>query len=252
MLKNGFAKSGKQKWRCLSCGSLETRRNDTASRWLKAFVRWLVGKLSQTELVQDARTFRQHTQNFWNIWPIPPVCDEVHHVVPMDSIWLACNKAVILIACTDNYVIGCHLAKTENSRAGDASCEGSLLLTCLFATGHAESGRSCGHVGLGSRCKGAPSMSFAQLKDVLRPGQRRKRGSICMHSPRTSCISKQTPRPRFGWRASRRDALAMRGSWKSARIQTSANTSTSASGRRDALSPSFATQGRCLLISKKV
>lgn len=113
--KNGFTKSGKQRWRCCSCGGSSVRRNDTTTRWLRAFIDWLLGKLSQSELGIPARTFRDNTSKFWNLWPILPICDEVHHVVYMDGIWLT-RKCVILIASTDDFVIGCHLARSENSR----------------------------------------------------------------------------------------------------------------------------------------
>lgn len=116
MLKNGFTKAGRQRWRCLSCGSSSTRRSDTAARWLKAFVSWLSGKSSQAELGIGARSFRRHTSRFWSLWPVLPVCDEVHHVVYMDGLWLVRSRAVILIACTDEHVIGCHLAKSESSK----------------------------------------------------------------------------------------------------------------------------------------
>lgn len=115
MKKNGKTKAGTQRWRCKSCGSSAVVKNNTSSRWLKAFVSWLLGKLSQAELNGSARTFRERTHPFWKIWPIIPLCDEVHHVVYMDGIWLS-RKCVILIACTDTYVIGCHLARTENSK----------------------------------------------------------------------------------------------------------------------------------------
>lgn len=62
-----------------------------------------------------ARTFRDKTSAFWSLWPIIPVCDEVHHVVYMDGIWLT-RKCIVLIACTDEHVIGCHLAQSENSK----------------------------------------------------------------------------------------------------------------------------------------
>lgn len=63
----------------------------------------------------SARTFRHLTSRFWKLWPILPVCDEVHHVVFADGLWIG-RKAVLLIACTDDYVIGCHLARSENSK----------------------------------------------------------------------------------------------------------------------------------------
>lgn len=115
MKKNGVTKAGTQRWRCKACGSSAVRRNDTASRMLRKFVGWLLGKLSQSELGMPARTFRSKTSGFWNIWPILPICDEIHHVVYMDGIWIS-RKCVILIACTDDFVIGCHLAKSENSK----------------------------------------------------------------------------------------------------------------------------------------
>lgn len=115
MKKNGLTKAGTQRWRCTKCGGSKVIRNDTQARWLKTFISWLLGKLSQSELKVNARTFRDHTHRFWKIWPIIPVCDEIHHVVYMDGIWLS-RKCVILIACTDDYVIGCHLARSENSK----------------------------------------------------------------------------------------------------------------------------------------
>ncbi|NGM18374.1 IS1249 family transposase [Eggerthellaceae bacterium zg-893] len=116
MKKNGKTKAGTQRWRCKSCDASFVRKIDNTAKLLRMFVRWLLGKPSQTELDISARTFRALTGDFWKIWPILPACDETHHVVYMDGIWLARNKAVLLIACTDEYVIGCHLAKSESSK----------------------------------------------------------------------------------------------------------------------------------------
>ena len=69
MLENGSTKAGKQRFRCLACGSSSGRRND---------------------------------------------------VTCVDGIWLARNRAAVLIACTDDHVIGCHLARSENSK--DRGC----------------------------------------------------------------------------------------------------------------------------------
>lgn len=115
MVKNGTTSAGRQRWRCLSCGSSSVKRNDTRSRWLKVFVGWLLGKASQSELGMAARTFRDKTTAFWDLWPIIPICDEIHHVVYMDGIWLT-RECIILIACTEDHVIGCHLAQSENSK----------------------------------------------------------------------------------------------------------------------------------------
>lgn len=115
MKKNGYTRAGTQRWRCASCGSSSVRKNDTEARALKMFVKWLLGKLSQSEVGLAARTFRRKTARFWALWPIIPICDEVNHVVYMDGIWLR-RKCVVLIACSDSHVIGCHLARSENSK----------------------------------------------------------------------------------------------------------------------------------------
>lgn len=63
-----------------------------------------------------ARTFRQLTSRFWNLWPISPVCDEIHHVVHVDGISIGSN-AVVLIACTADHVIGWYFARSECSQS---------------------------------------------------------------------------------------------------------------------------------------
>ncbi|WP_165056834.1 MULTISPECIES: IS1249 family transposase [unclassified Adlercreutzia] len=116
MMKNGKTEAGTQRWRCGRCGASSVRKIDSAAKALAMFVRWLLGKLAQCELGIPARTFRDKTARFWSLWPILPACDEVRHFVYMDGIWLVRNKAVVLIACTDAHVIGCHLAKSENAK----------------------------------------------------------------------------------------------------------------------------------------
>lgn len=116
MMKNGRTKAGTQRWRCGSCGASSVRKIDNTAKTLDMFIKWLLGKLAQHELGIPARTFRHKTAKLWLLWPILPICDEIHHAIYMDGIWLVRNKAVILIACTDDYVIGCHLARTENSK----------------------------------------------------------------------------------------------------------------------------------------
>lgn len=116
MKRNGHNSSGRTRWRCKTCGASTTRTYDDTPKLLKEFLTWLLGKASQAELGMAARTFRRLTTRFWKLWPILPVCDETHHVVYMDGLWIARNKAVLLIACTDEHVIGCHLARSESSK----------------------------------------------------------------------------------------------------------------------------------------
>lgn len=60
------------------------------------------------------RTFRCHAERFWKIWPMPSAIDKIRRVVHVDGIWLG-KDAVILIACSEEYVLSWHLARAENS-----------------------------------------------------------------------------------------------------------------------------------------
>ena len=44
------------------------------------------------------------------------VVDEVHRVVFVDGIWIA-RDCVVLIACSDEFVLSWHLARSETRRA---------------------------------------------------------------------------------------------------------------------------------------
>lgn len=48
--------------------------------------------------------------------PLAPLIDEVHEVVFVDGIHLG-RKAVVLIACSEEHVLGWYVARSENSRA---------------------------------------------------------------------------------------------------------------------------------------
>lgn len=119
MKRNGRTKAGVQRWRCTSCGASTTHSNDTTARDLKAFLSWLLSKEKQLDMPGGGRTFRRHTKAFWEIWPMPEVVDEIHRVVYVDGIYLTRN-VVILIACSDEFVLSWYLARSENSRAWSA------------------------------------------------------------------------------------------------------------------------------------
>lgn len=113
---HGKTSSGKKRWQCMSCGATTTRSVCADARMLSLFLSWMLSKKTQSDMGMPARTFRDKTARFWSIWPIAPVCDEVHHVVHVDGIWLK-RRCVILIACTKDHVIGWHLARSESSEA---------------------------------------------------------------------------------------------------------------------------------------
>lgn len=118
--RNGKTSSGAQRWRCTSCGASTTQKYNSASADLKAFLLWLLSKKTQSECDSTARRFQRRTSKFWTIWPVSPVCNEIHHVIHVDGIWLK-RICVILIACNDEgHTVGWYLARSENSHAWKA------------------------------------------------------------------------------------------------------------------------------------
>jgi hypothetical protein len=115
----GKTKAGSQRWRCLECGATFTRKIDNTAKLLDMFLGWLLGGRTQDELPVPARTFRHKCARFWSIWPLAPATGEVHRVVFVDGIYLARN-VVVLIASTEEHVIGWYMARSESSRSWSA------------------------------------------------------------------------------------------------------------------------------------
>ena len=116
MKRNGKTKSGSQRWRCVGCGASATHSIDTAARDLAAFLGWLLSKESQVDMPGQGRTFRRRCARFWAIWPMPEAVDEACRVVYVDGIWVA-SDCVVLIACSDEFVLSWHLARAETTAA---------------------------------------------------------------------------------------------------------------------------------------
>lgn len=116
MKKNGKTKAGAQRWRCKACNSSTTHSNDVSARDLDRFLKWLLSKQRQKDMLGAGRTFRRHAEKFWKIWPIPDFVDEIHRVVYIDGIYLS-REAVVLIARSDDHVLSWHLARSETSYA---------------------------------------------------------------------------------------------------------------------------------------
>lgn len=83
------------------------------------FLRWLFSSRTQDEISKSARSFRRKCAPFWKIWPIPQPDGEIHRVVFVDGIHIAKNVH-ILIASSEQYVLGWYLARSENSRSWTA------------------------------------------------------------------------------------------------------------------------------------
>ena len=116
MVRNGRTAARTQRWLCKPCRATATHRIDNDAKLLKTFLDRLFSSRTQGETRRSARTFRRKCAKFWKAWPIPQPTGEVHRVVFVDGLRIAGN-AHVLIASTDEHVIGRYLAKSENSRA---------------------------------------------------------------------------------------------------------------------------------------
>lgn len=116
MTKHGKTKAGKQRWRCKSCSTTKIHSINSDAKQLKVFLDWLMSRKRQVDMDVSGRTFRRNTSKFWRYWALAPLIDEIHRVVYVDGIHLG-RKAVILIACSDEYVLGWYLARHEHTQA---------------------------------------------------------------------------------------------------------------------------------------
>ena len=66
MVKNGKTKAGTQRYRCLKCGSSQSRRYSLQARELKLFLDWLLGKQLQRDMRGEGRSFRRKTAKKWD------------------------------------------------------------------------------------------------------------------------------------------------------------------------------------------
>jgi len=116
MKRNGKTSAGKQRWRCTLCDASKTHTIDSDAKHLQEFLDWIMSREKQLDMPGEGRSFRRRCEKFWKLWPLPPLVDEIHRVVYVDGIYLN-RQTVILIARSDDYVLGWYLAKSENSRA---------------------------------------------------------------------------------------------------------------------------------------
>lgn len=115
MIRYGNTKAGSRRWQCPSCKATSARRIDNAAKLLAAFLGWLLSGRRQADMPGGGRTFRRRCARLWEVWPIAPVTGEVHRAVFADGIYLARNAAV-LIAASEDFVIGWYMARSESSR----------------------------------------------------------------------------------------------------------------------------------------
>lgn len=119
MIKHGMTGAGRQRFRCKPCSSTQSRSNNIRSRDFAMFLDFVTGKHTLADHGPRARTLRRRNAQFWQLWPVCPLVDEVHHVVFIDGIYLS-HKLVVLIACTKTHVLGWYVAKSETTHAWQA------------------------------------------------------------------------------------------------------------------------------------
>ena len=112
----GKTKAGSQRWRRRGCGATFTRRIDNAAKRLSSFLPRLTSGERQSDMPGGGRTFRRRCAEFWAVWPLPPATGEVHRVAFVDGIRIA-RDVVVLIASTEEDVIGWCMARSEGSRS---------------------------------------------------------------------------------------------------------------------------------------
>ena len=98
------------------CKVTTTHKNNNDTKLLKQFLDWLLSRKRQSDMSRSGRSFRRKTARFWSIWAVPSIIDGIHRVVYVDGIYLT-RKTVILIARSDDHVLGWYMARNENSNA---------------------------------------------------------------------------------------------------------------------------------------
>lgn len=117
--RHGKTSAGTQRWQCMSCKASTTHKINNDAKLLRQFLDWLLSRKRQADMPGGGRTFRRKTAQFWSVWPMPSVIDEIHKVIYVDGIYLKRN-IVVLIARSDEHILGWYMARSENANAYSA------------------------------------------------------------------------------------------------------------------------------------
>ena len=197
--RNGKTKAGTRRWRCTSCGASTTRRYDSKASMLALFLDWLLSKRTQAQMGMPARTFRSLTSELWSLWPTAPLCDEIHHVVHADGIWLK-RSCVILIACTEGHVVGWHLARSESSQAWAALMARMAPPDVVVTDGGGGFERARRAMRAGDQGAEITFHAFEQVKRCTTTGPRTQAG-VDLHAIAKGLLKVGTPDAAAGWLA---------------------------------------------------
>lgn len=80
MTRHGKTSAGRQRWRCRACGGSQITAIDATAKHLTEFLAWLLSRDRQVDMPGAGRSFRRRTAQFWRLWPMPVVVDEIHDV----------------------------------------------------------------------------------------------------------------------------------------------------------------------------
>lgn len=111
----GRTASGAKRWQCMSCKTVSAHSNDNAAK-SPSLLKRLLSKKTQSDTGMPARAFRRQTARSWALRPFAPVRDEARRTVFADGTRPG-RDAVVLVACTQDHVIGWHLARSEHAQA---------------------------------------------------------------------------------------------------------------------------------------
>lgn len=103
--KNGTQQNGKQRWRCLRCGTarIRQRRDTTFRNELKGFVSYLLGMTARNKRKRSLATQFRHTTPYWQIVPEPFVTGEIYAFVVADA--TSVGKDVVGILRSETHVL---------------------------------------------------------------------------------------------------------------------------------------------------
>lgn len=120
MRRHGFTASGRQRWRCQSCGRTGIRqRHDTQHRrWRQSFIRWLIGSEQLTAFARRQRTSTRTVQRRFariaTTVPGPRTMAPRHEdILILDGTTIVCRQSVVLIARTPDHVVFWRFALRE-------------------------------------------------------------------------------------------------------------------------------------------
>ncbi len=119
MQKWGKNKNGSIRFRCKFCSKSKTRkRSDLSKKYKKElFQKWLLGKLSLSEIAEKYHVTRQTLYAwfapFWSKEPTPKQVKIANKVLIIDGKYVERNASVLLATCDKN-IASCYFSQREN------------------------------------------------------------------------------------------------------------------------------------------